>query len=53
VPEAERRAFSTAHKLRVVEEADDLSQPGQIGARLRRDGLYSATRCDTPIDSTR
>lgn len=39
---AERRQFSAAEKLRIVEEADRCTQPGQIGALLRREGIYSS-----------
>ena len=34
-PKAERRQFSSAEKLRIVEEADRSTQPGQIGALLQ------------------
>ena len=37
-----RRRFSAAEKLRVLEEADGCSQSGQVGALLRREGLYSS-----------
>lgn len=39
---AKRRIFTTAYKLRMVQEADECNQPGQIGALLRREGLYSS-----------
>ena len=39
---AKRRQFSAAYKLAVLEEADRLSEPGAIGALLRREGLYSS-----------
>ena len=43
VPEkAQRRRFSIAYKLRILGEADHCSQPGEIGALLRREGLYSS-----------
>jgi transposase len=42
VPRATRRTFSAAYKLRVVEEADRCTEHGQIGAMLRREGLYSS-----------
>ncbi len=43
VPEkAKRRHFSAAYKLRIVEEADACRQPGEVGALLRREGLYSS-----------
>ncbi len=37
-----RRRFSAEYKLRIVEEADRCSEPGEIGALLRREGLYSS-----------
>lgn len=37
-----RRRYSAAYKVRIVEEAALCSQPGQIGALLRREGLYSS-----------
>ncbi len=42
VPKASRRQFSAAEKLRILQEADACTQPGQIGALLRREGLYSS-----------
>jgi transposase len=42
VPQAKRRAFSAAYKLRILEEADRCDQRGQIGDLLRREGLYSS-----------
>ena len=42
VPRAKRRRFSAEYKLRILEEADACSEPGQIGALLRREGLYSS-----------
>ena len=43
VPEqAKRRRFTAAYKARVLAEADACSEPGQIGALLRREGLYSS-----------
>ena len=39
---ARRRRFSAAYKLEVLQEADACSQPGEIGALLRREGLYSS-----------
>jgi transposase len=41
-PRAKRRQFSAAYKLRIVEEADRCTEQGQIGALLRREGLYSS-----------
>lgn len=42
VPRAKRRTFTAAYKLRILEEADHCQQTGQIGALLRREGLYSS-----------
>jgi transposase len=40
---AQRRRFTSAYKLAIVREADSLAQkPGEIGALLRREGLYSS-----------
>src|SRR5439155_21750586 len=37
-----RRRFSAEYKLRVLREADACTKPGEIGALLRREGLYSS-----------
>ncbi len=37
-----RRRFPAAYKARIVEEAQRCTEPGQIGALLRREGLYSS-----------
>lgn len=37
-----RRKFSAAYKLKIVEAADRCTELGQIGALLRREGLYSS-----------
>ena len=37
-----RRTFDAAYRLRIVEEADRCSEPGQVGELLRREGLYSS-----------
>jgi len=43
VPEKpKRRTFDAAYRLRIVEEADRCTEPGQIGELLRREGLYSS-----------
>jgi transposase-like protein len=39
---ARRRHFSAAYKLRVLREADRAKGPGEVGAILRREGLYSS-----------
>ena len=41
-PRASRRQFSAAYKRRIVAEADACTKPGEIGALLRREGLYSS-----------
>ena len=38
-----RRRFPAEYKLRILHEADACDEPGQIGALLRREGLYSRT----------
>ncbi len=42
VPKAQRRQYSAEYKLRILAEADAATQPGEIGALLRREGLYSS-----------
>ena len=42
VESAKRRRFSAGYKLRVLREADACSRPGEVGALLRREGLYSS-----------
>ena len=37
-----RRRFTPAYKARIVEEAQRCTESGQIGALLRREGLYSS-----------
>ncbi len=37
-----RRRFSPSYKLRIVEEADRCTEPGEVGQVLRREGLYSS-----------
>ena len=37
-----RRRFTAEYKLRVLREADACKEPGQLGALLRREGLYSS-----------
>ena len=36
-----RRRFSATYKLRILQEADHCA-PGEVGALLRREGLYSS-----------
>ena len=42
VVKAARRWFTAAEKLRVLSEADRCTKPGELGALLRREGLYSS-----------
>jgi transposase-like protein len=37
-----RRRFDAEYKARILREADQLTGPGQLGALLRREGLYSS-----------
>lgn len=39
---AARRRFTATEKLRVLREADACSKSGELGALLRREGLYSS-----------
>ena len=39
---ATRRRFSAEYKLKVLREAEACRQPGELGALLRREGLYSS-----------
>ncbi len=38
-----RRKFTAAYKLRILKEAESRTELGQIGALLRREGLYSSS----------
>ncbi|MBA2725940.1 MAG: transposase [Actinobacteria bacterium] len=43
VPEkARRRRHNAEYKLQILEEADRATEPGEVGALLRREGLYSS-----------
>ena len=39
---ATRRRFTAKYKLRILKEVDALMRPGELGALLRREGLYSS-----------
>jgi transposase len=41
VPKAQRRQYSYEYKERILAEIDACTQPGEVGAILRREGLYS------------
>jgi transposase-like protein len=42
VPLAQRRRFTAGEKLRILEEAEACTEPGEIGALVRREGIYSS-----------
>ena len=42
VPVAQRRRFTVEEKLRILEEAEACTEPGEVGALLRREGIYSS-----------
>jgi transposase len=42
LPRAQRRIFSAEYKLQILREADQCTATGEIGALLRREGLYSS-----------
>jgi transposase len=41
-PKAKRRSFTAEYKRRILAEADACTKPGEVGALLRREGLYSS-----------
>ncbi|MFC2030088.1 hypothetical protein ACFLWA_05095 [Chloroflexota bacterium] len=41
-PMVERRRFTAGEKLRILEEAEACTEPGEIGALVRRKGIYSS-----------
>ena len=42
VAKARRRRFSAEYRLKVLKQADACKAPGELGALLRREGLYSS-----------
>jgi len=42
VERPKRRRFTAKYKLRILEEAEACTEPGEIGALLRREGLYTS-----------
>ncbi len=42
VERPQRRRFSAEYKLRILREADGCERPGEVGALLRREGLYTS-----------
>jgi transposase len=44
VPErAKRRRFTAEYKLKILGQADQCTKPGELGALLRREGLYHSS----------
>jgi len=43
VARAGRRVFSKADKQRILQAADRCSRPGELGALMRREGVYSSS----------
>jgi len=41
VAHARRRQFSSADKRRILDAADRCTRPGEVGALMRREGVYS------------
>ena len=42
VAKPKRHQFTAQYRLRILEEADRCTQPGEVGRLLRREGLYSS-----------
>ena len=42
VEKAQRRQYTAEYKLRILQEVDACKEKGEIGALLRREGLYSS-----------
>ena len=42
IPKAQRRRFSAGYKRRILQEYEASRAPGEKGALLRREGLYSS-----------
>ena len=40
VPQGKRRYYTASYKLRILKEVDECSGQGELGALLRREGLY-------------
>jgi len=43
VPRARRRTFTNADKRRILHAADQCTKPGEVGALMRREGVYSSS----------
>ena len=46
VAKPKRRQFTAEYRLRILEEAERCTQPGEVGRLLRREGLYSSHLTD-------
>jgi transposase len=42
VEQAKRRSFTAEYKLRILQQADVCTRPGEVGELLRREGLYTS-----------
>src|SRR4051794_14138614 len=42
VEKAKRRSFTAEYKLRILKQAEACTRPGEIGALVRREGLYTS-----------
>ena len=42
VAKPSRRRFTAEYRLRILEEADRCTRPGEVGRLLRREGLYTS-----------
>jgi transposase-like protein len=45
-PTPKRKRYTAAVKLRIIEEADTYTAPGELAAFLRREGIYFSTLAD-------
>jgi transposase len=43
VPRARRRTFTAADRRRILQAADLCTKPGEVGALMRREGVYSSS----------
>jgi uncharacterized protein (DUF1778 family) len=43
VAHARRRQFSNADKRRILDAADRCTRPGEVGALMRQEGVYSSS----------
>lgn len=49
VPTAKRRRFTAQEKMRILKEADACTELGEVGALLRREGIYSSPTTLPPV----